>query len=341
MTAVATRQDAPQFPIARLVGSRITEIGASAYKGFNAQMVLEMAHHASLVNPAILNCTPESVFRSICDVARWGLHIGDTVDLIPFNDKGKSICTAVCRYTGLMALAYRQRLARLITPFPVFEGDDFDFSLGVPSYLKHRPVADPAKRGKLIGAYITILLPGGLTTFHWMSIADVEVVRAKSRQWNPSKVPVCPAWYAMKSCIRNWLNKQPKSGAGSDYQNLSSAMEAEDADFEVITPAAGELAPPSAPAQVSTHEPAAEPARPARAIETPLASGGQKTLLRQIMLSHVWTEDEKAQAEEYLDNPNLTRVELMEKIDAVQEIVTDRKHAEREEKKRLAALEPV
>lgn len=226
MTAVAT---IPANAITQMIGNRVQELGRSAYKGFSPDVVVEMALHAAAVNPAILKCSPQSVFVSLTKVARWGLAIGDGVHLVPYGTE----CTAVPDYKGLKALAYRQGLCRLIQEYPVYEGDHFKIRHGLPSNIEHTP-CDPSARGSLIGAWILIHLPAGMMAFHHMHIADIEEIRAKSQQWGPRKIPACPPWYATKTVVRNWLNRQPKNGAAGGSSSLAEALDADEVDFEIV-----------------------------------------------------------------------------------------------------------
>lgn len=237
MTSVAR---IPANPITQMIGDRVQDLGRSAFKGFTPDVVIEMALHAAAINPDILKCTPQSVFVALTRVARWGLAIGDGVHLVPYGKE----CTAVPDYKGLKALAYRQGLCRLIQEYPVFEGDQFEVKHGLPSSISHRP-CDPAARGKLIGAWILIHLPAGMMAFHHMHIDDIEVIRAKSRTWGPAKVEQCPPWYAMKTVVRNWLNKQPKNGAVGGV--LSEALAADDVDYEIVGTTTAEEDVPSRP----------------------------------------------------------------------------------------------
>lgn len=236
MTAVAVRK-AETNPIAKVLGGRVQDLAASAYKGFTPELVVEAALHASVHDPKILKCSPDSIFIALGKVARWGLHIGDEVHLVPFGNT----LNAIPDYKGLMALSYRQGICRLIQPHPVYEHDHFEFEYGVPGRVVHQP-ASPEERGKLVGAWCHITLPGGIPAWHHMYLADIEAIRKDSKQWHPGKVKECPAWYAMKTVVRAWLNRQPKGGAAAGSA-LAEAMAADDAEFEVITAEAQPSAP--------------------------------------------------------------------------------------------------
>lgn len=234
-TAVATRSDKAN-PIVAILGDRLHELAAGAFKGFTPEVIAEAALHASVVNPKILQSDPDSLFLALGKCARWGLNIGDEVHLVPYYNKRerKTICQAIPDYKGLKALCYRQRIATLIQEYVVYDSDVFRIRNGVPGVIEHEP-SNPEQRKKIVGAWIKIHLPGGTATWHHMFIEEIERIRKESKQWGPDKVKVCPSWYAMKTVVRSWLNKQPKGGSEAG-RLFTEIAQAEEVDFEVMNP---------------------------------------------------------------------------------------------------------
>lgn len=221
------------------------ELAKVAYRGFTADRVLTAALHAAVHEPKLFDATPVSLRLALVKVARWGLDIGDTVHLVPLQTKVKRNGqeTYVTRveawpdYKGLKALAMRQGIVRGMEEFPVYAADRFEYALGLDAFLRHVPVA-AKDRGKLIGAYSIIRLPYGAKTFHYLPIEDVDAIRKSSRSWGLEKFPACPPWYAMKTVVRDYLNRQPKQGA------LSEALAADDTEPEPpidVDPETGEI----------------------------------------------------------------------------------------------------
>lgn len=207
-------------------------------KGFGTDRILAGTIAAAVTTPAIFECSKQSIYLSLLKVARWGLDVGEGVYLVPY----KGTCTAVPSYTGLIALARRQKLVRHIEAYPVYAGDEFDYAYGSPGHITHRPGA-VERRGKLIAAYAIIILPGGIERWHVMPIEDIEAIRSKSQQWSRAKIGDCPPWYAQKTVVRNYLNKQPKSGALADALGADAGETPEMATGTSIVPVA---TPPSA-----------------------------------------------------------------------------------------------
>ena len=216
------------------------QIQQVAYKGFTPERVLAAALHAAVKEPKLFQATPHSLCLALMRCARLGLDIGETIHLVPLASNGKITVEAWPDYKGLKALAIRQRLVNSMEEFPVYQGDTFDYALGVESYLRHKPCL-AAQRGPLIGAYSVIRLPFGGKTFHFLPLEDIEAVRAKSRSWSPAKgYKTCPPWYAMKTVVRDYLNRQPKLGA------LAEAMASDDTEPETAyDPETGEVLTPA------------------------------------------------------------------------------------------------
>lgn len=209
---------------------------------------------AAIQNPAIFECTPRSLYLALMKCARWKLDIGDGVYLVPFRqnqNKGQgppewiSVCEAVPDYRGLKALAMRQNLIRGMDEAVVYKGDEFMRELGLEPRLRHVPCRED-KRGPIVGAYSIITLRYGARTFHYMDIEDIEKRRAKSQSWSPKKGFTDPLpWYCMKTVVRDYLNRQPKSGA------LAEALDSDDTQEIVVDSATGEIIRPPEAKQVT------------------------------------------------------------------------------------------
>jgi recombination protein RecT len=229
MTAVATRPSVKDFKVdLTKLGNDIAQV---AYRGFTAERLLAECVEAATKEPKILEAHPRSVYLALMKCARWGLDIGDGVYLVPLNSKNGMTVEAWPSYHGLKALAIRQGLVRGMDEFPVYSGDEFEYELGLDARLRHVP-ASSAKRGELRGAYTIIRLPGGVKTFHYLPIEDIEVTRANSRSWGPTQVKGCPPWYAMKTVVRDWLSRQPKAGALADALEVDDTVQARPANVD-------------------------------------------------------------------------------------------------------------
>lgn len=180
-------------------------------KGVEFERVIGEVALAVRENPVIADCTPESVVRSVIRALRMDLEIGVEFYLVPFNEKGTKVCTGIAGYKGLANLAVRCGAARSVSSHCVYEGDQFAMEHGLNPVLRHQPERDPKKRGALLGAYYLIELPRGVPLFDYLPLADIDAVRAKSKQWNQNIVKDCPPWWARKRAVLAGLTLVPKN----------------------------------------------------------------------------------------------------------------------------------
>jgi recombination protein RecT len=225
-------------------------------------------------NPKILECTQLSVVESICRIQQWGLQIGVDAYLVPYGQT----CTPVADYKGLAALMVASRAVRAVQARPVYANEAFSYEYGLNEQLVHRPIHDPAKRGALMGAYCILRLPGGRDVFEFMSIEDIEAIRANSKQWGPKKVPVCPPWYAKKTIIRQVAKLVPKN---PKFERVLEVIDDELAGGRTDDETADWTVDDAEPAVVDRAPVAAAPA-------APLRSGGRD--------DHAWMAPEEPAA---------------------------------------------
>ncbi len=144
----------------------------------------------AITNPKmknLLNCSKESIFRSLKEAASYGLELNGTLGqayLIPYNEKGVMTCHFQMGYKGLIALARRSSTIKTIAAEPVYENDIFDVQLGVGRTLSHK--MDLMKpRGEIIGYYCLVELNNGGIQFKVVSKADIITHRDKfSKAYN-------------------------------------------------------------------------------------------------------------------------------------------------------------
>jgi len=249
MSAVTHKRDLQE----KITVDWAERINRTAYKGFDAHRMAAGLAQAAAKDPALLECTPASMFLALSNIARWGLDIGDGAHLVWVNaktgPKGQEQWVRQAQawpdYRGLKALAMRQGIVRRMEEFVVYEGDEFDRTQGLSETLYHKPCPE-AKRGKITGAYTIITLPFQSKTFHYLPIGEIEQVRAKSKSWGPKFHTDCPPWYAMKTVCRNWLNRQPKTGVLGEALRHDDTEEIPEGEIEVPV-ASGAVAPAALP----------------------------------------------------------------------------------------------
>jgi phage RecT family recombinase len=237
MTAVAKAEGRS---LAELVVTEWADkINGTAHHGFDANRMAAGLMQAAAKEPNILKASPASLFIALSNCARWGLDIGEGAYLVAIGGRVE----AWPDYRGLKALAIRQGIIRGSEEQVVYEADHFHLEYGSEARLIHRPCLDEKTRGKMLGAYTVITLRFQAKTWHWMPLGDIDRIRAKSRSWSPKQVGDCPPWYAKKTVIRDWLNRQPKSGALADALAHDDVLDGEATPMDHTT---GEILRPDA-----------------------------------------------------------------------------------------------
>lgn len=198
---------------------------SAAPKWFDVNRIYAGLDAAIAKEPKILKADKKSLYIALAKVARWGLDIGDGVDLVvqQVNRKDEAgnwqkidAVDAWPDYKGLKALAIRNGLIRNSAEYLIYEGDEFTYEQGEHG-TKFRHMVRPRAGRKIVAAYSQIALPMGRNITHLVWFEEIEAKRTKSRGWNDEALqkkrePIgCPEWYAKKCAIRDYLNRQPKA----------------------------------------------------------------------------------------------------------------------------------
>jgi recombination protein RecT len=115
-------------------------------------------------------------------LASLGLEAdGRRAHIIPFKNNKKGIVEAqlIIDYKGLSELVRRSGEVSDLHADVVCENDDFDFSFGTGSHLKHKPSLK--SRGEVIAAYSYVRLKDGSDSFEVLGLEDILKVRDGSQ----------------------------------------------------------------------------------------------------------------------------------------------------------------
>lgn len=173
MNEVATQRKSPivnfKHNLSRLVDANEltlpSNVSTDAFK--NAAIV------AVQDNPSILQCSDESLFKSIRRLAAAGLvPDGREAALVPF--KGK--CTAIPMVFGLIKMARRSGDVRDIRAHTIHEHDEFEYIVGDEERLTHKPVLFGDK-GEPLAYYAIAILKDGTKVRTFMDRDEVDKIR--------------------------------------------------------------------------------------------------------------------------------------------------------------------
>jgi len=144
--------------------------------------LLQVAMTPALTKVAATAEGKMSIVQAVMQAASLGLMVGGPAGeaaLIPY----KGVAKLIPMVRGLATLAIRSGSVQAITPRAVFEGDDFEVSLGTEDKIMHRPLMTGARNddSKIVAVYALFKMAGGALHFDWMTRDEVERVRATSR----------------------------------------------------------------------------------------------------------------------------------------------------------------
>ncbi len=187
--------------------------------------------------------TKESLLSSVISIAQTGLTLNPVAKqayLIPRGAyvDGQAIVQAHLEpsYIGLLKLLTDAGQVKNIQTNLVYEGDDFDVSLGLETQISHKPHYITKKpKGKIIGVYAVANILGGLQQFEYMTSKEIENIRATSESYkaylkNP-KLPCIWNTYEgemfRKTVIKRIAKHLPRS------EQFDQANELTNTDFEM------------------------------------------------------------------------------------------------------------
>lgn len=157
-----------------------------------AARLREVAITALNENPSLYECEWRSVLQGIVLSMRFGLELGALTGhcfLIPRQSKnhGMKVANFQLGYKGLLAMAYRSPQIKAVHADVIYPADEWDYQQGTDAFLNHKPSLDPSRKfdGEnavpIVGAWASVDLQGGGSTFVIMSRADIEHVRTRSK----------------------------------------------------------------------------------------------------------------------------------------------------------------
>ena len=175
------------------------QVAAALPRHLTPERFIRVALNATMRNPQLLNCTPESFFRALLDLSAFGLEPdGRRAHLVPYGKE----CTLVIDYKGLAELCRRSGDVSYIHADVVYPGDEWSYSFGTNAHLRHVPNLDVEHDPKTAKAvYSFVKLRDGSEDFIVISRHEVEEIRRKY-----SKQPDGPAW------TKRWGEMAKKTG---------------------------------------------------------------------------------------------------------------------------------
>lgn len=207
---------------------RLPSLGGLLPKHLTGERVMKIAIGAVSRNPALMQCTPESVWLCVANAASLGLEVNllGAAYLVPFrnNKTNKSDCQLIVGYQGLIDLCRRSGNIVSIEARVVREKDEFDLDYGRDRPITHKPFLGDGGAGTMRLVYAVAILKDGGRQTELMTRSDVDAIRKRSRAGFKENSPWMTDYEEMarKTVVRRLVKYLPKS------IELSTALAAED-----------------------------------------------------------------------------------------------------------------
>lgn len=164
-------------------------------KHMNPDRMMRLALSAINTTPHLAECTIQSVAVSLMACSSLGLEPNTPLGhayLIPYNCKVKRDgrwtkeyrCQLIVGYKGYVELFYRSGVVASAMAYPVFDCDEFDWSLGLNPSLNHKPGRDHDRYlpQRLTHVYPVIRLKDGLDpVWDVLDKGQIEARRKRSK----------------------------------------------------------------------------------------------------------------------------------------------------------------
>lgn len=188
-------------------------------KHMSADRLVRLSVGALRTTKHLAGCTLPSFASSIMACSVLGLEPNTPLGhayLIPFKKKGVYECQLIIGYKGLIDLMNRSGVVSSVRSIPVFEGDEFDYELGLHADIRHKPGKEPTRGTdptKLTHVYPVVKLREAGVEPIWdvLNRAQIDARRGRSQAssdgpWVTDYIPM-----ALKTGIRQIATWVPSS----------------------------------------------------------------------------------------------------------------------------------
>jgi recombination protein RecT len=178
--------------------------------------------------PLLLECTPQSILQAVMVAAQLGLDptggvLGEAY-LVPYKNKknnNRREAQLIPGYQGLISLARRSGQVQVVSSYPVFRNDVFDYELGITPKITHKPTLDE-DTGDLIAVYaVAHLTDCPIAQVEVMSRSQLDRIRMRSKSPDEGPWATDPIEMCRKTGVRRlskYLPKSPEFAAGLQLQ---------------------------------------------------------------------------------------------------------------------------
>ena len=156
---------------------------------------------------ALLACTGESLRGTVRDAAEIGLSFNRALGHLHMIPYGKT-CSLSVDWKGLVEVVYRTCDVQKVDVQVVFEGDDFEPTVGGKEVVRFTPrfsVPRDFEHARVV--YAEVVLSSGQPVYEFMDKTEYAPIRALS---NSPAAKKWPTEHWRKACLRRLLKRIPK-----------------------------------------------------------------------------------------------------------------------------------
>lgn len=185
-------------------------------KHMDVDRLMRLAMTTIRTTPALKEANVSSLLGAVMQAAQLGLEPGlmGHCYLLPFknNKKGITEVQFIIGYKGMIELARRSGHIQSIYAHVVYENDEFEYELGLEPKLQHKPSME-ANKGQFVGAYAVARFKDGGYQFEFMSKAEIEKRKGRSKAADSSYSPWATDYEEMakKTVVRHMWKYLPIS----------------------------------------------------------------------------------------------------------------------------------
>jgi recombination protein RecT len=237
-------------PMVGMLKKLTPAIAAALPRHLNPDRMCRIALTALRATPKLAQCTQASFLGAIIQASQLGLELNTPLGhawLIPFKKTDKRtgevyyICQLVIGYQGFMDLARRSGSVSAIYAFPVYQGDEFRYELGLEPTLKHVPKDVPHTDKALTHVYAVAKLKDGEPVFTVLTRAEVERYRSRSRSKDDGPWVTDYEAMAVKTGIRRLSRWVPRSAEMAIAAAVDESIETGRSQLSIDPEVAGVL----------------------------------------------------------------------------------------------------
>jgi recombination protein RecT len=186
---------------------------AQAPRGVDARRLLSIYFRSIAYDPALAECTPESILGGVFTAMQLGLSLGGPLQeawLVPFRQKGKPVATLIVGYQGFRNLVDRARAVVDLNAYLVHLEDEWDYWLGDEPRIIHRPRRSVLAEADLRAAYAVARLRGGGKQLVVMPKEEIDAIRRRSPAADKGPWVTDYPEMARKTAVRRLCKLLPK-----------------------------------------------------------------------------------------------------------------------------------